>query len=115
MCWNFPIENCQWLVQAMMAAHLAAMPKTRFPACFYKLQILLQVQHMSKTPADQQYKGLMDAFRRIPARQGGWKVTLHKTSAQSKSMPDCQTWKSLRQTVSLPVLCQSVSITCLSW
>jgi hypothetical protein len=39
------------------------------------LQILLQVQQMSSMPQQQQYKGLLDALRRIPQQEGGLKVS----------------------------------------
>lgn len=50
----------------MPPAHLA-----NFPA---PDQILLQVQQMSSIPKHQQYKGLFDALRRIPHREGGIQV-----------------------------------------
>ena len=34
------------------------------------LQVLLQVQPMSELPADERYRGLRDAWRRIPQREG---------------------------------------------
>lgn len=39
------------------------------------LQILLQVQQMSKLPTSDRYKGVWDALKRIPQREGGIKVT----------------------------------------
>jgi hypothetical protein len=52
-------------------------------------QILMQVQRMSNTPVDLQYKGMLDALRRIPSQEGGFLVrpadcTLH----WSESVPD---------------------------
>jgi hypothetical protein len=38
------------------------------------LQILLQVQQMSSIPKNQQYRGLFDALRKIPHREGGIQV-----------------------------------------
>jgi len=37
-------------------------------------QVLLQVQGQSSLPGDQRYRGVLDALRRIPAREGGWRV-----------------------------------------
>jgi hypothetical protein len=37
-------------------------------------QILLQVQQMSSMPQQEQYRGLVDALRRIPQREGGIQV-----------------------------------------
>lgn len=37
-------------------------------------QILLQVQQMSSMPQQERYKGLWDALRRVPQREGGIQV-----------------------------------------
>lgn len=43
-------------------------------AAAHVLQILLQVQQMSSLPQQERYKGLWDALRKIPQREGGVQV-----------------------------------------
>lgn len=51
-------------------------------------QILLQVQQMSSLPQSQQYKGIWDALRRIPLREGGVKV-MQRSKPMSCCTKDC--------------------------
>jgi hypothetical protein len=53
------------------------------------MQIMLQVQQMSSMPQQQQYKGLLDALRRIPQQEGGVRVrqTAAHTAAHQQHMP----------------------------
>jgi hypothetical protein len=53
--------------------------------CCCCTQILLQVQQMSSLPQSQQYKGLWDALRQIPSREGGFAVS-RGTGGSSSSM-----------------------------
>ena len=69
-------------------------------------QILLQVQQMSSMPQQQQYKGLLDALRRIPQQEGGVKVSwrqqllimLSSTTQVAATGGSCtHTWQSRQQ------------------
>jgi hypothetical protein len=66
----------------------ASSPPLLLP-CWSYVQILLQVQQMSSMPQQQQYKGLVDALRRIPQQEGGVRVrhTAAHTSAHQTHMP----------------------------
>ena len=44
--------------------------ETVAPTAFAAVQVLLQVQVMSAIPAQEKYRGLADALRRIPQREG---------------------------------------------
>jgi hypothetical protein len=57
------------------------------------MQIMLQVQQMSSMPQQQQYKGLLDALRRIPQQEGGVRVrqtaahaAAHQTDASAQQL-----------------------------
>jgi hypothetical protein len=53
--------------------------------CVAGVQILLQVQQMSSLPQTQQYRGLWDALRRIPSREGGIAVSTWAVGSSSSS------------------------------
>eukprot|EP00877_Chromochloris_zofingiensis_P005931 jgi/Chrzof1/1591/Cz10g13190.t1 len=56
--------------QLVCAGGSGAIAKTAV-APLERIKILLQVQRMSAVPPAEQYKGLWDGLRRIPAREGG--------------------------------------------
>jgi hypothetical protein len=56
------------------------------------LQILLQVQQMSSLPQSEQYKGLWDALRRIPLREGGLQVKNSNSNSSSSSSRRLWVW-----------------------
>lgn len=58
-------------IQLLCAGGSGAIAKTAV-APLERVKILLQVQSLSSVPQPQQYKGLMDALRRIPLQDGGW-------------------------------------------
>jgi len=60
-------------VQLLCAGGSGAIAKTSV-APLERVKILLQVQSGSSVPKDQQYKGLLDALKRIPQREGGWRA-----------------------------------------
>jgi len=59
-----------FMVQLACAGGSGALAKTAV-APLERVKILLQVQGQSTLPAEQRYHGIMDALRRIPAREGG--------------------------------------------
>ncbi|KAF5835356.1 mitochondrial carrier [Dunaliella salina] len=62
-----------FLVQLACAGGSGALAKTAV-APLERVKILLQVQGQSTLPVEQRYHGIMDALRRIPAREGGFRA-----------------------------------------
>ncbi|KAF8055733.1 cation/proton exchanger 4 [Scenedesmus sp. PABB004] len=75
-------------VQLACAGGSGAIAKTAV-APLERVKILLQVQQMSSVPAGERYKGLVDALRRIPQREGGVRALYRGNGANvARLVPD---------------------------
>lgn len=75
-------------VQLACAGGSGAIAKTAV-APLERVKILLQVQQMSKLPTSDRYKGVWDALKRIPQREGGIKALYRGNGANvARLVPD---------------------------